>query len=205
MSVKVKICGITTLEDAEAALRYGAYALGFIFFKKSARYIAPEATRKIISELPPRTTTVGVFVDSPAEEVNAIVRESGINTVQLHGSESPEECSRIENAKVIKAFRVSGKETIAKISKYNVFAILLDTFVEGVHGGTGKTFDWNIAIEAKVYGPLILSGGLTPDNIADAVETVRPYAVDVSSGVESSPGVKEHDLVKLFIERAQSA
>ncbi|MBE9528454.1 MAG: phosphoribosylanthranilate isomerase [Proteobacteria bacterium] len=205
MSVKVKICGITTLDDATAATSYGADMLGFIFYTKSARYIAPAAAKSIIAKLPPSVTTVGVFVDAPVDEVNAIVKQTGINVVQLHGKESPEECARVENAKVVKAFRVSDKASIAKIDRYSTWANLLDTYVKGTHGGTGETFDWKIAVEAKKYGPLILSGGLTPDNISEAVRTVRPYAVDVSSGVESSPGVKVHELIKQFIERAKSS
>lgn len=205
MSVEVKICGITTLEDATAALGYGADMLGFIFYSKSTRYITPIAAREIISALPTTIATVGVFVDASPKEVNQAVRISGIDTVQLHGTESPEECAKIRNAKVIKAFRISKREDILGICNYNVDAILLDTYVKGTHGGTGETFDWTLAIEAKKYGPLILSGGLTPENISEAIATVRPYAVDVSSGVESSPGVKIHELIKQFIERAKSS
>lgn len=205
MSVEVKICGITTLEDATAALGYGADMLGFIFYSKSTRYITPEAAGKIISALPSTVATVGVFVDALPDTVNKTVKASGINTVQLHGDESPEECASIRNAKVIKAFRISKREDLADISNYSVDAILLDTYVKGTHGGTGETFDWALATEAKRYGPLILSGGLTPENISEAIRTVRPYAVDVSSGVESSPGVKVHELIKQFIERAKSS
>ncbi len=209
MSVKVKICGITSIEDALTALEFGADALGFIFYAKSPRYVTPEAVKEITSALPPFVSTVGVFVDSPTEQINEVVRRAGINSVQLHGKESPEECAMAEGASVIKAFRVSGEDDIAGIgayatNDYTVAAVLLDTFVEGTHGGTGKTFDWKLAIKAKKYGPLILSGGLGPDNVSEAIETVRPYAVDVSSGVESAPGTKEPEKVKRFIEEAKS-
>ncbi len=204
MSVKVKVCGITTLEDAQTALRFGADALGFIFFKRSARFISPRAVKAILAKLPPFVTTVGVFVDSPVKEINDTIRQSGIDTVQLHGSETPKECSAVKGARVIKAFRVSGAKDINGIGKYDVAANLLDTFVEGTHGGTGKTFDWNIAVKAGNGTPLILSGGLTPDNVKEAIKTVKPYAVDVSSGVESAPGVKSAEKLKRFLKIAKS-
>jgi phosphoribosylanthranilate isomerase len=203
--VKVKICGITNLEDALISVEYGGDALGFVFYEKSPRYIGPEDVASIIKELPPFVTTVGVFVNETVERINDIRRLSGIDVVQLHGDETPETCEAIGN-KVIKAFRVSGQRPAVsgQLQRYRVSAYLLDTYREGIPGGTGETFEWDLAIEAKKYGRIILAGGLTPDNVAEAVKKVRPYAVDVSSGVEERPGKKDLKKVRKFIERAKS-
>lgn len=204
--VKVKICGITNLEDAMASAEYGADAIGFIFYENSSRYITPADAIPIIKKLPPFITTVGVFVNEPVDKVKQIKALTGIDIIQLHGDETPDMCGTIGN-NVIKAFRVSGQESGVRgqLSKYKVSAYLLDTHREGLPGGTGETFNWDIAIEAKKYGRIILAGGLTPDNVAEAVKKVRPYAVDVASGVEKRPGKKDLNKVKKFIERAKGA
>src|SRR3990172_2369634 len=202
--VKVKICGITNLEDALTSAEYGADALGFIFYEKSSRYITPEEAGSIIKEVPPFVTTVGVFVNETVDRINEIKRISGVDAFQLHGDETPEMCG-VLGGKVIKAFRVSGQWSVVggRLSKYKVSAYLLDTHREGVPGGTGETFSWDLAIEAKRHGKVILAGGLTPDNVEDAVKKVRPYAVDVASGVEERPGKKDLRKVREFIERAK--
>ncbi|MBW7957187.1 MAG: phosphoribosylanthranilate isomerase [Deltaproteobacteria bacterium] len=202
--MRVKICGITNLEDALKAAELGADSLGFIFYKKSPRYISPRTAGLIIRELPPFITPVGVFVDEELTKVAATAAETGICTAQLHGSESPEYCERL-GIKVIKAIRVRDMADINRLRPYNVSAYLLDTFKEGVHGGTGETFDWDIAVEAKALGRIILSGGLNPENVKEAVEKVRPYAVDACSGVEikDRPGRKDHTKLKEFMERVR--
>ena len=204
--LKVKICGITNIDDARAAAEYGADALGFVFVKASPRYIGPKAAADIIRELPPFIKTVGVFVNEPVETVGKIVAESGIDLIQLHGDERPEVCMRLKK-RAIKAVRVISIESLEPVISYRdvISALLLDTYSKEFHGGTGQVFNWDIAVEAKQYCRIILSGGLTPDNIAAAVRYVRPYAVDVSSGVELSKGRKDHERLKLFIERARSA
>jgi len=197
--VKIKVCGITNEADAIHAAAAGADALGFIFWQDSPRYIEPEKAAVIIKALPPFVTTVGVFVDEESERVNALVRGVKLGVVQLHGTESPEYCRNIR-ARVIKSFRVRGMEDIEPMAAYRVSAFLLDAYKKGVPGGTGETFDWDIASAAKKYGPVILSGGLTPENVCDAVRRVGPYGVDVSSGVEERPGKKDHKKVSAFID-----
>ncbi len=201
--IKVKICGITNREDALAACKYGADALGFVFYKKSPRFIEPEKAKEIIKAIPPFVTTVGVFVDEDANTINKIVKRIGLYTVQLHGNESSEFCGKIIS-KVIKAVRVRGQDVSGfGLSSYRVSAYLMDTYREDMPGGTGETFDWEVAKEAKKFGRIILAGGLTPHNVAEVVKTVKPYAVDVSSGVEQRPGKKDLKKVKEFIERAK--
>ena len=199
---RVKVCGITTLEDALRAADLGADALGFIFYPKSPRYIVPQDAAEIIRNLPPFIASVGVFVDSPYEEVDSIAAECSLTAVQLHGKETPEFCGQFRT-RVIKAFRVRDAQLPPEIDHYRTHAILLDTFVEGSHGGTGKTFSWEAALEAKKFGRIILAGGLNCENIRSAVETVRPYAVDVSSGVEMAPGKKDPKLLAAFLKKAK--
>jgi phosphoribosylanthranilate isomerase len=203
MRTRVKICGITNMDDAVSAVESGADALGFIFFEKSPRFIEEEEARSIVSRVPPYVTTVGVFVNEEPKEINRIVKSAGLDRVQLHGAEGPEVCRAIE-AKVIKAARISGKEDLQGLDRYDVSAFLLDTFREGVEGGTGQTFDWDIALEAKKLGTVILSGGLTTENVVDAINHVRPWGVDVTSGVEKEPGKKDPEKIKRFIERVRS-
>ncbi len=198
---RVKICGITNLDDARLAVEYGADALGFVFYEGSPRHVFPETVREIISHLPPFVTTVGVFVNAPPQEIREVMDLAGLDVVQLHGDEPQEECSLFP--RVIKAFRVRELSDIERLKGYSVSAYLLDAYDPEVPGGTGQTFNWDIAVEAKKYGPIILAGGLTPENVADAVSRVRPYAVDVSSGVEAQKGKKDHEKMRLFIERVK--
>jgi phosphoribosylanthranilate isomerase len=201
--VRVKICGITNRKDAFAAADYGADALGFVFVRKSPRYIAPEKAADIISGLPAFITTVGVFVNESADQLRQICDISGINMAQLHGNEPPEACNIFR--RVIKAFRVKDFTDLNPLANYKTSALLLDTYAPDSYGGTGQIFNWDIAVEAKRFGKIILSGGLNPDNIEKAVQWVRPYAVDVSSGVEASKGCKDLQKLRDFIERAKKA
>lgn len=201
--VKVKICGITNIDDANAAVDFGADALGFIFVESSPRYILPEKARSIIKVLPSFVTVIGVFADEASGKLEEMVVEAGIDIIQLHGNEPPEMCRR--SRRVIKAIKVKSLESLEPLERYKdiVCAFLLDTYTPNVLGGTGQIFNWDIAIEAKQFGRIILAGGLTPDNVSDAVKRVKPYAVDVSSGVEAKKGKKDHKKMKLFIERAK--
>ncbi len=203
---KIKICGITNLDDALLAADLGADALGFIFYAKSPRSISPEAAREIIAQLPPFVLSVGVFVDEPLETVRTIAATARLDWVQLHGSEPPDYC-RAAGRNVMKAIRVANESSLAAMAAYQgaVRAFLLDTHKAGQKGGTGEVFDWSLALKAKQYGPVVLAGGLTPDNVAVAVYTVAPAAVDVASGVEAAPGVKDPAKLRAFIARAQEA
>lgn len=201
--VRVKICGITNLEDALAAAELGADALGFVFYKGSPRYIEPEEAARIIRALPPFITAVGVFVDEPQDEISRIIRQTGIGVVQLHGHEPPEAC--LLWPRVIKAIRVKELSDLEPLTRYKTTAFLLDTYTPEALGGTGQIFNWDIALEAKRMGRVILAGGLTPENIEKAITWVHPYAVDVSSGVEERKGKKDHTKLRLFIERAKKA
>lgn len=203
MRIKVKICGITNFDDAIAAVDFGADALGFVFFEKSPRCISHAKAETIIKRLPPFITTVGVFVNEKTENIGKIVRLTGIDVVQLHGNELPEMCN--VSRRVIKAIRVKSLESLDPLINYKdkVSAFLLDTFTPDILGGTGQIFNWDIAVDAKQFGRIILAGGLTPDNINEAVRRVKPYGVDVSSGVELEKGKKDHKKMKLFIERAK--
>lgn len=200
--VKVKICGITNEEDALQAVDAGADALGFVFYNLSPRCITFEAAEKIIRKLPPFVAAVGVFVNNPATFVTSAAERSGINIVQLHGDETPGFCAGLRH-KVIKAFRVRDITSLDAIRTYPVSGYLLDAYVPGTYGGTGLTFNWETARIAKQYGPIILAGGLNPSNVRKAVETVAPYGIDVSSGVESAPGKKDHAKVAELIRRAK--
>lgn len=200
---RVKICGITRWEDARRAAELGADALGFIFHAASPRYIEPARAAEIAGRLPPFISTVGVFVDAPADEIRSTIDVCRLSAVQLHGRETPDFC-RGFSVRVIKAFRVRGARLPAHVADYAVDALLLDTYRAGVPGGTGETFDWEVACEAKRLGPVILAGGLRPENVAAAVKQVRPYAVDVSSGVEVAPGRKDHDRMADFVNRVRA-
>jgi phosphoribosylanthranilate isomerase len=205
--VRVKICGITNLDDAFAALDYGADALGFVFYAKSPRSISLDKAKNIISSLPPFVTTVGVFVDIEKTEVEEHASYVGVDIIQLHGSESPEYCNHFANKKVIKAIRIKELSDLEPLSRYKTAsAFLLDTYAPKEAGGTGRIFNWEIAIEAKTSGRIILAGGLTAENIEEAIRFVQPYGVDVSSGVEGSQkGKKDHKKLRSFIEKAKSA
>jgi phosphoribosylanthranilate isomerase len=195
--VRVKICGVTREADALAAVRLGADALGFNFWPGSRRYLTPAAARRIIERLPPFVTSVGVFVNQSEGDMRAIAGETGIQVFQLHGDEPPELCARMP-LPVVKAIPVDQVRTLSKLLSYEVSAFLLDTPSRG-YGGTGQPFDWSLAEGVSEVAPVILAGGLTPENVADAVRAVRPYAVDVASGVESSPGVKDMDRMSRFV------
>ena len=199
--VKVKVCGITNLEDAKTALDAGADALGFNFYSRSPRYIAPDAARRIISVLPRQALCVGVFVneESPAT-VARTAEASGVRFVQLHGDESPEYCAEVGGHQVIKALRVGKDFAPAQAAQFPAGAILLDAFSAHARGGTGETFDWGLARRTReVVAQLYLAGGLTPENVAGAIAAVEPYAVDVCSGVEIAPGRKDAARVHAFI------
>ena len=201
--IKVKICGITNKEDALYAAGCGANALGFIFYEKSPRYIEPDDAKTIIAALPPFVTTVGVFVNKDFNDIRDITLLTGVTVVQLHGDESPSYCNLVEG-KLIKAIRVKNDSSIEGLKKYDVDTFLLDSFDKNSFGGSGLTFDWKLAEKAKQYGKIILAGGLTPDNVEEAVKKVAPYGVDVNSGVEKKPGIKNKNKVKKFIIRSKA-
>lgn len=202
MRVRVKICGITNRRDAELAAEAGADALGFIFVPETPRYVDSDTARGIITDLSPWITSVGVFADHPIEEVEHLMHHCGFLTIQLHGLESPEYCRSLTGS-VIKAFRVGGGQGLPDLEAYRVQAYLLDTFVEGRVGGTGKTFPLELATRAKAFGHVIVSGGLTPENVAQVIRKVGPYGVDVSSGVEMEPGRKDPQKVRDFVARVR--
>ena len=199
--VRIKICGITRAEDALAATRLGADALGFNFWPGSRRFVAPAAVRAIVARLPPFVVPVGVFVNQPEEEVVAMARESGVRVLQLHGDEPPEACARLPFP-VVKAIRVDAVRSLSAFASYEVAAFLLDTPSRGF-GGSGAPFDWSLAEGVSEIAPVILAGGLDPENVARAIRAVRPYAVDVASGVESAPGVKDLARLARFIATAR--
>ncbi|MBI4288395.1 MAG: phosphoribosylanthranilate isomerase [Chloroflexi bacterium] len=202
--VRIKICGMTNLEDALAATALGADALGFVFYAKSPRCVSPLRATAIASRLPPFIARVGVFVDEQLERVKEIVKECDLDYAQLHGSESPDFCRQLGN-RVIKTLRVKDESVLRQLSMYKAPAFLLDTYKAEMPGGTGQTFNWDIAARAARSATVVLSGGLKPQNVAQAIAAVQPYAVDVSSGVEASPGKKDHEKLRAFIEAARGA
>ncbi|KJS02983.1 MAG: N-(5'-phosphoribosyl)anthranilate isomerase [Peptococcaceae bacterium BRH_c4a] len=199
-SVRIKICGIGDLETALGAVEAGADALGFVF-APSRRMLSPDKAREIIKRLPPFISRVGVFVNLPADQVEQIAGYTGLDTVQLHGDESPEYCKAINGYKVIKSFSVSGEQDMERAMMYEVDGYLLDTPARGLRGGTGIAFDWKLAACFSA-GPLVLAGGLCPENVRQAINLVRPYAVDVSSGVETE-GQKDINKIKHFVRRVK--
>ena len=205
--VKVKICGITNLEDALTATRAGADVLGFILYPESKRFIKAKDVRKITLNLPPFILKVGVFVNEDPRNVLEILSYAHLDFAQLHGEETPEECEYIGANRVIKVFRLKEIGEVEKIEPYigKIRAILLDTYSKDSYGGTGKTFNWEIAraVKERFDIPVILSGGLNPENVAKAIREVNPYAVDVSSGVETEPGKKDHKKVEAFVKAAK--
>ncbi|ORJ63063.1 phosphoribosylanthranilate isomerase [Geothermobacter hydrogeniphilus] len=198
MTVRVKICGITRREDGEHAIACGADALGLVFFEDSPRCVSIEQAQRIVAGLPPFITLVGLFVNADPQTIHETVTACGLDAVQLHGDEPPEAC-RLDGVKVIKALRVRNAATLEQAGSYQVSALLLDAWDPECYGGSGRSFNWQLAAELAGRRPLILAGGLTPDNVADAVRCVGPYAVDVSSGVESAPGIKDPARVAAFI------
>jgi phosphoribosylanthranilate isomerase len=204
MSVKVKICGITNLPDALAAVEAGADALGFMFYEKSPRHVSLRDASEIIRQLPPFVIKVGVFVDAPEDLVMRAIADCGLNTLQFHGQETPEYCTQF-GLLTMKAFRIRDADSVKELRNYPTDAWLLDAFVADKLGGTGEKFNWDLALEAKKLGrPIFLAGGLTPENVAEAVKKVQPYSVDVSSGVEAAPGKKDHEKMRRFIKAAKS-
>ena len=203
----IKICGITNLEDALAAVAAGADALGFNFYKPSPRYITPQAAREIIEQLPGSPLTVGVFVNEESpESVRSIANEAGIKALQLHGDESPDYCHELAaTTHVIKTLAVSDSFDPKLACTYQVDAIMLDTRDNRLRGGTGRVFDWSIAQQVTQIVPkLYLAGGLSPENVAEAIRKVRPYAVDACSALEDRPGIKNHERMRAFVEIVRS-
>jgi len=204
MPVKVKICGITNVADGLAAVEAGADALGFIFDERSPRSVRWEAVAALTHLLPATIVKVGVFVDAPADLVRRAIEECGLSLLQFHGSETPEYCLQF-GLTSMKAFRIRDAGSLEPIPSYKTDAWLLDAYSQDKAGGTGEKFDWDLALEAQKLGrPIFLAGGLTPENVAEAVAHVRPYGVDVSSGVEAAPGKKDHAKVRAFIQAARN-
>jgi phosphoribosylanthranilate isomerase len=205
MDVKVKICGLTNVDDALAAVQAGADLLGFVLWEKSPRCVTIETAREIARLLPPATTRVGVFVDATVEQVMFSLRICDFFALQFHGQESPAYCQQF-GVMTIKAFHLRDAASLSAIAGYDTDAFLLDSMVEGQPGGTGETFDWSLAAQAKKFNkPIFLAGGLTPQNVAAAVQAVQPFGVDVSSGVEASPGKKDHQKMRDFIAAVRAA
>lgn len=203
---RVKVCGITSARDGKWAAECGADAIG-LMFAESARRIDAQKAREIIQSLPPFVTPVGVFAESSEKELNEIASATGVRVVQFYGGVPAEAALRLKakGLKVLKGVLVGSREDLEEMRGYPADAFLLDTKVEGKYGGTGKTFDWSLAREAKELGLVILAGGLGPDNVAEAIRQVKPYAVDASTRLESEPRVKDPELVRSFIEAVKQA
>ncbi len=205
MSTKVKICGITNLADAQMAVAAGADLLGFVFYDQSPRFITLSAAAEITRHLPPYVLRVGLFVNAEEPFIFSAIQACGLNLLQFHGEEPPEFCTQF-GLMTIKAFRISDASSLAAIPQYATDAYLLDAYTPGIRGGTGHRFNWDLAVQAREFGkPIFLAGGLTPDNVGAAIRQVRPFAVDVSSGVESSPGKKDPAKVQAFIANVRAA
>lgn len=202
--VRVKICGITNAEDARASVQAGAHALGFIFVPGTPRYIVPEAAARIIAGLPPLVTPVGVFWDHPPGEVKAIAHQCGLGALQFHGDEPPEDLAGHDRP-TIKTIKVTGAESLEALARYDVSAFLLDSPARWSLGEARAPIPWELAGRVSARHTIVLSAGLTPDNVAGAVRLARPYAVDVNSGVEASPGRKDPDKIRRFIAAAVTA
>ena len=208
---RIKICGITTIADAQEAVRSGVDALGFIFVEKSPRNISPQKAKEIIACLPPFVDLVGVFIDGEINELVEIIKDVGLSYAQLHGNEDAEYCRQVARlaapCKVIKAFRVGSESRAADFAGYNdvVRGFLLDTHVKGQAGGTGQAFDWRLIAGLALRRPVILAGGLQPENILEAIRMVRPFGVDVNSGIEVSPGIKDHAKLHQLVSQVRTA
>jgi phosphoribosylanthranilate isomerase len=203
---KIKICGTTNKHDAILASQLGADMLGFIFYKKSKRYVEPNVAEDIVNELPPYLLKVGVFVDEDAKKVAEIAQDAGLNALQFHGDETPRYCASFKDKyKVIKAFRLKDKASLQNINTYDVDYYLLDTYKKDSQGGTGEAFDWKMIEDFEFLKPVILSGGLRPDTVGKAIKALAPYGVDVTSGIEASPGRKDEELLKKFISNVRKA
>lgn len=201
--IKVKVCGITNAADALAAVEAGADALGFIFYEKSPRYVVPAVAANIIAELPPLVTPVGVFVNEGLATVRSIMDTCGLAMAQLHGDENVSYCRELARP-AMKALRLRDRGSLLALAEYQgrggVRGFVLDAFSELSYGGTGQITDWGLAAEVAKSTPILLAGGLTPDNVTEAIRTVRPYGVDVSSGVESAPGKKDRAKMRAFVD-----
>ncbi len=205
MSVTVKICGITSEADALAAAEAGADAIGLMFYEGSPRHVTLEQAKAISAALPQHVMRVGVFVNAEEAFVHQALTECMLNILQFHGDETPEECSRYP-VMTLKAFRVQGEETLAQLEAYPSAGYLLDAYVKDALGGTGATFNWDLAVRAQEFGkPIFLAGGMTPENVAEAVRKVQPFGVDVSSGVEIEPGRKDAEQMRTFVAAAKGA
>ncbi len=201
---KIKICGITNKRDAIAAASLGIDMMGFVFYNGSKRYVEPKIVRDIANELPPFVAKVGVFVDLDKNKVIEIAEECALDMLQFHGDEAPDYCAGFKDSyKVMKAFRIKESGSLKGINDYNADFYILDAYSAEGKGGTGESFDWKIIESFEFLRPVILSGGLTPDNVRDAIERFSPYGVDVSSGVETSPGKKNIPLMKKFVENVR--
>lgn len=205
MRTRTKICGITRLEDAKASVRAGCDALGFVFYKESPRYIALDAFKVIVKELPPFVTKTGLFVNADPAEIEEAIQSGLVNVLQFHGDETPDFCRQF-NFPYIKAVAVSSSVDLIQYAKdfHDAEALLLDAYHEHLKGGTGQTFDWNL-IPQSLSKPIVLAGGLTVDNVKEAIKKVKPYAVDVSGGVEESKGIKNSLKIQAFIKETQDA
>lgn len=204
--VKIKICGITNVEDAKVAVAAGADALGFVMYRKSPRFVEPAVVKAIVAGLLPFVLPVGVFVNEEPDRVRTLMDECGLALAQLHGDETARYCQDLGRP-VLKALRLKDRGTFLVLAEFsgraNVRGFLIDAFSNQAYGGTGKTVDWGLAQEVALSMPVVLAGGLTPVNVAEAITRVRPYGVDVSSGVELSPGKKDHEKVRDFIRAAR--
>ena len=204
--MKIKICGITNTEDAKVAWESGADALGFILYAQSPRYVDPQTVKTIVSGLPPFIVSVGIFVNESSKTVQNIMEKCGLTYAQLHGDETPEYCETLDRP-ILKALRLKDRSSFLSLAEYRgragVKGFVVDTFSESSYGGTGQTTDWSLAAEVARAAPILLAGGLTPENVQDAIAQVHPYGVDVSSGVEVRPGKKDHDKVRAFIRAVQ--
>lgn len=199
--VKVKVCGITNLEDALNSVKAGCDALGFVFYKQSPRYITPEKAKQIIKKLPKDIIKVGVFVNAKEKTIRHIAKFCGLDILQFHGNEYPEFCQRFKGDKIIKAFRIKDKIDLLKILRYKTFAYLFDTFIKSKPGGTGRKFNWELLKDLDdIKHPIFLSGGLNEKNIKEAMESVHPAWVDVSSSVEIKLGKKDYKKIRKFIK-----
>jgi len=204
--VKIKICGITNLEDALNSVKAGCNALGFVFYRKSPRYIMPKKASQIIKHIPAHILKIGVFVDTKEETIKRTAKLCNLDMLQFHGNESPQFCNKFKGYKIIKAFRVKDKIELKNLVNYKTFAYLFDTFVKSKMGGTGKKFNWTLGRHLKgLRKPIFLSGGLNAENVTEAIKQVRPDWLDASSSVESAPGKKDHKKVQEFVKAAKRA
>ena len=205
MTPKVKVCGITSKTDALAAVEAGADALGFMFYPRSKRAVTSPQIASIVKELPPFVSVVGVVVNEEIDEIHRVIRECRLDTVQLHGEESPEFCSQVD-CRVIKAFRLQSKSVLEEAKNYRTSAWLLDSYSPKARGGTGDSFNWDWVREAgPLEKPTMIAGGLNPENASQCVQATQPYGLDVSSGVEDSPGRKSPEKMKAFVCATKNA